>query len=218
MIRIPTDWACLIKLLFTPPAPYVLAALSWLLCVIILPAPIILSIVGFLFPHWPRHQLYVLRSFLRSPRAVFSALAMARHEMRTVHSLSSTGIGVVLQQESRRIWAYYGDADDWVPVRMAESAYKILREAGGARTRQEVAAEKGKGKFQGGTRRKWLEGVCGEVVFGTGIPHDFCISKPCSYFTIYTGGTAAKNVGCHYVLSSRVSVSPSYSLLCIRCR
>ena len=143
----------------------------------ILPAPIILSIIGFIFPHWPRHQLYVLRSFLRSPRAVFSSLTMARHEILTVGSLASTNVGDVLRQESRRIWVYYGDSDKWVPDRMAETVYKILREAGGAKTRQEVAAEKGRGRFQGGTRRKWLEGVCGEVVFGAGIPHDFCISE-----------------------------------------
>jgi hypothetical protein len=97
--------------------------------------------------------------------------------MRTVRSLSSTGVADVLRQESRRIWVYYGDGDRWVPDRVAETVYKSLREAGGARTQQEVAAEKGKGKFQAGTRRKWLEGVCGEVVFGAGIPHDFCISK-----------------------------------------
>lgn len=102
---------------------------------------------------------------------------MARHEMRTVRSLSSAGVADVLRQESRRIWAYYGDGDRWVPDRMAETVYKLLREAGGAKTRQEVAAEKRKGRFQGGARRRWLDGVCGEVVFGTGIPHDFCISE-----------------------------------------
>lgn len=99
--------------------------------------------------------------------------------MRTLHSLDSTGVSNVLMEESRRVWAYYGDSDGWVPDKHAKEVYMILRENGGAKTRQEVAADKGKGKYQSGaaTRRKWLEGVCGEVVFGTDVPHDFCISE-----------------------------------------
>lgn len=157
----------------------------------------VLYLVRIFFPHWPIHQRLVLRDFLRSPRAVFSALTMGRYEMLTLKSLyapsmpstafssssSSVSVADVLKHEAKRIWVYYGDGDQWVPEHSAKEVFQVLREHGGARSELEVAASKGKGigKFQGensaSSRRNWLDGVNGEVVFGSGVPHDFCISE-----------------------------------------
>lgn len=122
---------------------------------------------------------------------------MGRHEMLTLCSLHSPSspnggpsVADILKHEARRIWVYYGDGDQWVPEHSAKEVFAVLRENGGARSELEVAADVVKGsRFQSGSsakaRRKWLDGVCGEVVFGSEVPHDFCISTLFIYFALF---------------------------------
>jgi hypothetical protein len=96
---------------------------------------------------------------------------------------SGGNIADVLKAEARKVWIYYGSHDDWVPDGAAAEVFKILREGGGPMTRQEIEAEKLKlgkrSRFHKaeGNKKKWTTGVCGEVICGTGVTHDFCISE-----------------------------------------
>ncbi len=170
-----------------PISAYVVAAIAFLLFGIILPSKITLSLIDKLFPHWPRHQQFVLRSLLRSPRAVFSSLKMARDEMHNICALSSVDVRNaesvkkeedlisdtadevrttrdVLKIHAKKIWAFYAfEEDGWVREQGRLEAFRALKEGGGAANYEGMKVLPG-------------EGV-GEVVFGDDVPHDFCISK-----------------------------------------
>lgn len=163
------------------PSAIILSALSYVLFSILVPNTLLLYLLTKLFANWPRHQLYVLRDFLSSPRAIYSALRMGRDELRTITSLSS--LDDTLKQEAKKIWVYFGDNDRWVPESSAKEVFQVLREAGGAKTKAEVVRRIGKSRFHANSdnaqtnESEWNDQVAGEVIFGTGIPHDFCISE-----------------------------------------
>ncbi|KAF8338272.1 uncharacterized protein EI90DRAFT_3042343 [Cantharellus anzutake] len=172
-----------LKLLFTPISAYIFAALAFVLFSVILPPKITISLIKILFSQWPQHQQFVLRSLLRSPRAVFSSLKLARDEMRIIRALAGAGIssgeGVeeraskaaigiqttrdVLRVHAKRIWVYYAfEGDGWVDERERLETFRALREGGGAANYERLKASSGEG--------------IGEVVFGDDVPHDFCIN------------------------------------------
>lgn len=170
----------LLQLVLSHPMAIFLSAVSYLVFSILLPNSFLLYLLTKLFPHWPRHQLYVLRDFLSSPRAIYSALRMGRDELRTITSIST--LDTTLKLEAKKIWVYFGDNDRWVPENSAKKVFQVLRESGGARTKAEVVRRIGNSRFHangdcGQNESEWKDHVAGEVVFGTGIPHDYCISE-----------------------------------------
>ncbi|KAF8323270.1 hypothetical protein DL93DRAFT_2162444 [Clavulina sp. PMI_390] len=179
-----------LRVVLARPTAYILTALSYIISIILYPSWL-LGLIGLFYGTWPLNQQYVLRSFLRSPRAVFSALTMGGEEMKIVLSLEAptslsrssvvAPVADILRHEAKRIWVYFGDGDDWLTERGAKEVFSLLRQNGGALSDGEVGRKRSKGKFHrsskaGSRGRPWWQGVSGEVVFGTDIPHDFCIN------------------------------------------
>lgn len=73
----------------------------------------------------------------------------------------------ILRTHAPRIWVYFAEHDDWVGDKGRVDVYRALKEGGGA-----FNAGNGLG--------------AGEAVFGSGVPHDFCISECCVYLMPYS--------------------------------
>ncbi|KAF9508242.1 hypothetical protein BS47DRAFT_239743 [Hydnum rufescens UP504] len=180
--------------LFFFVSAYILAAVVAVFFVYLFPAPLTLRLCEALFPIFPRSQLYVLRSLICSPRTVFSALRMARDEMRIIKGIQdlpsyddppleegeeirTSGGGTKGEKEESWGMGEGGAVADVLRTN-AKGIWVYFAERDnwvGEKGRVEIyrALKEGGGAFDEG-----MGNGSGEAVFGSdGVPHDFCISE-----------------------------------------
>ncbi|KIJ21921.1 hypothetical protein PAXINDRAFT_105532 [Paxillus involutus ATCC 200175] len=102
--------------LFRAPLPRVTANIAR--AVYYLP----ITLLGMLFPSCPRTPLNALRSFLRSPQAIFASMSMAHDEMVNICRLDSE----LLNKHRDVLWFYFGEHDDWIG-KQKDAILKVFR-------------------------------------------------------------------------------------------
>jgi hypothetical protein len=120
------------KPLFKPLPRFILSSLSQL-------AKYLPSYVfRILFPSWPEQQVLVLHAFIGSSTAVYSSLAMANEEMKSIRNLDID----VIEQYQHKLRFFYAEQDDWVgeererllglldPIRVAHPSRFIIAPTG----------------------------------------------------------------------------------------
>jgi len=90
--------------LLNPPLPRVISIASRLLHW--LPE----SVLAALYSDWPRSQVRVLQSFLRSPSSILNALSMAHDEMNQIKLIDAA----LLNKHSEKVWVVFAENDEWV--------------------------------------------------------------------------------------------------------
>src|SRR5882762_300236 len=94
-----------VQWLFRSPFPRIFTSASRLI-IHLLP----LSILALLFRSWPVDQLFILRSLLRSPSAIFHSLMIANEEMCVIHDIDT----MLLHELHDQLWFYYAETDAWI--------------------------------------------------------------------------------------------------------